>query len=147
MKSTKWVHEALWVPKVKSFTDLGPSHSDSIFSNLFSSITFRPIEAKFHVALLWDGEWKWVQMVQVTWPRWPPCPYMVKPSKIFGTKRLMTMKLGMQHLVLKYYELCPNDDPGLPMTIFMTGSNLFPNASIWVKAYTALSAHVFLSLF
>ena len=34
------------------FTDLGPSHSDSVFSNFFSS---RPIEVKFHVALWWDG--------------------------------------------------------------------------------------------
>ena len=39
------------------------------------------------------------------------------------------------------------DDPGLTLTIFMTGSNLFPNASAWVKAYTALSALVFPSLF
>ena len=27
------------------------------------------------------GEWKFVQMVQVTWPIWPPCPYMVKTLK------------------------------------------------------------------
>ena len=27
------------------------------------------------------GEWKFVQMVQVTWPIWPPCPYMVKILK------------------------------------------------------------------
>ena len=26
-------------------------------------------------------EWKFVQTVQVTWPRWPPCPYMVKTLK------------------------------------------------------------------
>ena len=39
------------------------------------------------------------------------------------------------------------DDLGLTVTIFMTGSSLFPNASAWVKAYTALSAHVFPSLF
>ena len=39
------------------------------------------------------------------------------------------------------------DDPGLTMTIFMTGSNLFLNASAWVIAYTALSANVFPSLF
>ena len=39
------------------------------------------------------------------------------------------------------------EDPGLTMTIFMTGSNLFLNASAWVKAYTALSANVFPSLF
>ena len=34
----------------RSFIDLGPSHSDSIFSNFFSSITSRPVEAEFHVA-------------------------------------------------------------------------------------------------
>ena len=38
-------------------------------------------------------------------------------------------------------------DPVLILTIFMTGSTLFPNASAWVKAYTALSANVFPSLF
>ena len=40
-----------------------------------------------------------------------------------------------------------NDDPGLTLTIFMTGLNLFPDASLWVTAYKALSAHVFPSLF
>ena len=39
----------------RSFIDIGPSNSDSIFSNFFSSITSRPIEAKFHVVLQWDG--------------------------------------------------------------------------------------------
>ena len=38
------------------------------------------------------------------------------------------------------------DDPGLTLTIFMTGSNLFQNTSACVKAYTALSANVFASL-
>ena len=38
-----------------SFIDLGPNLSDSIFSNFFSSITTRPIEAKFHVEPPWDG--------------------------------------------------------------------------------------------
>ena len=42
----------------RSFTDLYPSHSDSIFSNFFSSIITRPIEAKFHMALPWDGGMK-----------------------------------------------------------------------------------------
>ena len=35
----------------RPFIELGPSHSDSIFSNFFSSITARQIEAKFHVAI------------------------------------------------------------------------------------------------
>ena len=40
-----------------------------------------------------------------------------------------------------------NYDPVLILTIFMTGSNLFPDASVWVTDYTALGAHVFPSLF
>ena len=39
----------------RPFIDLGPSHSDSVFSNFFSSITSRSIEAKFRPALPWDG--------------------------------------------------------------------------------------------
>ena len=39
------------------------------------------------------------------------------------------------------------DDPGLTLTIFVTESNLFPNSSAWLKAYTALSANVFPCLF
>ena len=39
------------------------------------------------------------------------------------------------------------DDPVLTLTIFMTGSNLFPNVSAWVKAYTAFGANLFPSLF
>ena len=58
----------------------------------------------------------------------------------------MTLKLGIQHWVLKYKQICSNDDIGLTLAIFMTLSNLFPNASALVKAYTAYS-HVFSSLF
>ena len=34
-------------------------------------------------------------------------------KKIFfsGTKRPMTLKLGAQHWVLEYYQVCSNDDP------------------------------------
>ena len=36
----------------RSFTEIGPRLStDSIFSNFFSSITAKPIEAEFHVTL------------------------------------------------------------------------------------------------
>ena len=42
----------------KSFIDLGPNLSDSILLNFFSSITIRPIDAKFHVEPPWDGETK-----------------------------------------------------------------------------------------
>ena len=52
------------------------------------------------------GEQRFVQTVQFTWPRRPPCTFMVKSLKtsFSGFKRLMTLKIGMQHrmLVLKW---------------------------------------------
>ena len=47
----------------RSFIDIGPSHSDSLFSNFFSSITARQIEAKFHAEPPGIGERNFVQMV------------------------------------------------------------------------------------
>ena len=52
----------------------------------------------------------------------------------------------LQHWVLKFNQMCLNDDTVLNLAIFMTWSNLFPDASALVKAYTAYS-HVFPSLF
>ena len=46
----------------------------------------------------------------------------------------MTLKLGMQHWVLEYYQVCSNDDPGLTMTYFTARSNLVPYA--WEKGKT-----------
>ena len=37
------------------------------------------------------------------------------------TKRPMALKLGMQHWVLKYYQVCSNNDPVLALTYFMQG--------------------------
>ena len=84
------------------------------------------------------GEWKFVQMVQVTWTKWLPCPYMVKTLKIFfsGTKSLMTLKLGVQHRVLEYYQIYLNDDPELTLTYFMARSNLVPYDFVWEKRKT-----------
>ena len=51
----------------RSFIDLGPNLSDSIFLNFFSSITTVPIESKFHVEPSRDKKKKrkFVQMVPV----------------------------------------------------------------------------------
>ena len=43
------------------------------------------------------------------------------------------MKLGMQHQVLEYYQVCSNDDPGLALTYFKARSNLVPYAFVWEK--------------
>ena len=49
---------------------------------------------------------------------------------------LMTLKLVMQHRVLKYYQVCSNDDSGLTLTYFMARSNLVPYAFVWEKGKT-----------
>ena len=63
---------------------------------------------------------------------------MVKTLKIIfsGTKRPMTLKLSMQHRVLKYYQVCSNDHPGWTLTYFTERSNLVPYAFVWEKGKT-----------
>ena len=53
-----------------------------------------------------------------------------------GTKRPMTLNLGMHHRVLEYYQVCSKDDPGLTLTFFTTRSNLVPYAFVWEKGKT-----------
>ena len=48
----------------------------------------------------------------------------------------MTLKVGMQHQVLKYYQIYSNDDPELTLTYFMARSNLVPYAFVWEKGKT-----------
>ena len=59
-------------------------------------------------------------------------------KKIFssGTELPMTLKLGMQHWVLKYYQVCTNDEPGLTLTYFTARSNLVPYAFVWENGKT-----------
>ena len=63
---------------------------------------------------------------------------MVKTLKTFfsRTNRPMTLKFGMQHRVLKYYQVCSNDDPGLTLTYFTARSNLVHYAFVWEKGKT-----------
>ena len=48
----------------------------------------------------------------------------------------MTLNLGMQHWVLKYYQIYSNDDPGLTLTYFTARSNLVPYAFVWETGQT-----------
>ena len=45
----------------------------------------------------------------------------------------MTLNVGMQHRVLKYFQICSNDDPELTLTCFTAGLNLIPYAFVWEK--------------
>ena len=48
----------------------------------------------------------------------------------------MTLKAGMLHCVLEYYQICSNDDTGLTLTYFTARSNLAPYAFILEKGKT-----------
>ena len=53
-----------------------------------------------------------------------------------GTKRPMTMKLGIQHTVFEYYQVCSNDDLVLTLTYFTARSNLVPYTFVREKGKT-----------
>ena len=40
----------------------------------------------------------------------------------------MSLKLGIQHLALEYYQVCSNDDPGLTCDLLMQRSTLVSDA-------------------
>ena len=122
-------------PRSRSFIDTQIQQ----FQTSFPPKTLKPFETKFPVEPPWDVGMTICSNVQGLMTKMASRPiYGKKPSKIsfFGTKRLMTLKLGIQHRVLRYYQIYSNDDTGLTLSIFMIWSNLFPNASAWVKAYS-----------
>ena len=82
----------------RSFTDLGQSHSDLIFSNFFSSITAKPIEAKFHVEPPWHRRTNVCSNGLGHITRWPPCPYMVKKKQKFDDLETWYTAFGTQEL-------------------------------------------------
>ena len=45
----------------------------------------------------------------------------------------VTLKVDMQHRVLKYFQVCSTDDPELTLTYFTARSNLIPYAFEWEK--------------
>ena len=105
----------------------------SVVHTLLTSFPQKPLgqsKSNFAWSLHAIGERTFVQTVQVTWPRWPPCPYIF----FSGTKRPMTLKVGMQHRVLEYYQVCSNDDPELSLTYFTTRSDLVPYAFLGLSA-------------
>ena len=77
------------------------------------------------------------------------CPYMVKNFKNFllWNQEADDLETWYTASCTRVLPMFSYGDTGLTLTIFMTGSNLFLNASAWVKTYTALSANVFPSLF
>ena len=91
----------------------------------FSLETAKPIEAKFHVAPPWDGGMKVCSKWSRSHDQYAAMPIYGKTlkktlKKIFfsRTKQPMTLNVGMQHRVFKYYHVYSNDHPGLTFTYF-----------------------------
>ena len=57
-------------------------------------------------------------------------------ESLFKRSWSMTLKLGMQHRLLEYFQVCSNDDPGLTLTYFTARSNLVPYAFVWETVKT-----------
>ena len=78
------VYQWLWRPSsVRRPSVVRPSsvRRPSVRQHFQTSSPLKPLSqlnSNFIWRLLRVGEWKFVQMVLVVWPRWPPCPYMVK---------------------------------------------------------------------
>ena len=119
-----------------SFT-LIQGHSDSTFSNFFFLETTRPIEAKFHVDPQWDGGTRIYSNGPDHMTKMATMPIYGKNMKKFffsGTKRLMTLKLCMQHWVLKYYQIYSNDNAGLILTYFNSKVKFGPRCFCMAKS-------------
>ena len=113
-------------------------HSDSTFSVFFCSETAMPIEAKFHM----DPPWDMGNENLFKCSRSHDHAYINYGEKLQKSFSSEIRGRWLRNLVYSIrYSSTTNisyDHLGLTVSIFMTGSNLFPNASVWVKAYTAL---------
>ena len=93
----------------------------------------RPIEAKFHVQLLWVERMKACSNSHGHKTDMTAMPiYGKKLLKIYyETSRPMTCNLGVQHQGLGPSKVCSNADPGLTLTYFTA---MLPNAFVLENA-------------
>ena len=106
MQLTKWVHEPIWISKVKVIHWSWSKVTQ--IQHFQSSFHLKPL-SRLKPNFIWSlhgmGERKIVQMVQVT--LWLSCPYMVKTiKKIFFSRSIgpMTLKLSMWHQMHEHYK-------------------------------------------
>ena len=89
---------------------LALANSRSVFK-LTSSFSSKKLLGYLKPNTMWKlvgaQEWKLIQMVQVKWPRWLPCPYMIKTLKnlLFQNQQADSNEMSMQHLGLRSYSL------------------------------------------
>ena len=130
MQLTKWVHEPIWISKVKvihwpwsKFTRI--QH----FRTFFPEKSLSRLKSNFVCSLNEVRQRKLVQTVLVTWSRWPPCPYMVKHLKNLLRWNQTASDLETWYAASGTQELLSLFKvPGLTLTYFTARSNSVPYA-------------------
>ena len=97
------------------------------------------MKAKFHVEPPWDegmkdcsnGPGHMTNMAAM-----PICGKNLKKVFFSESKKPMTLKVGMQHWVLKCYQICSKDVPWLPLVYFTAMSNLVHYSFVLEKGKT-----------
>ena len=131
--------------KSRSFIDLHPRSLRFIFSNSFLIFIYSFLIFIFFSLetskpnFLWslhgygnDSTFKWC-MSHGKYVVMPIYGKNLKKAFFSRTKRPITLKVSMLHRVLKYFQVCSNDDPELTLTYFTARSNLIPYAFVWEK--------------
>ena len=118
----------------RSFIDLSPSHSDLIFSNFFSSITAKPIEAKFHMKqrCVQNGLGHLTKMAAMPIygkNLWKPSSLERKGRWRWNLARSIWCSSNTIFVQMMIH-------PGMTLTYFMARSNLVPYAFVWEKVKT-----------
>ena len=86
--------------------------------------------SNFIWSLLGAGKWKIAKMVAVHWPRWPPCPYMVKTFKNLLLQNRGGLVAESLRISLGTGSLpkLQNNDHTLTFDLFTARSGLLPYA-------------------
>ena len=111
----------------------GEGHSLTLVQGRSDSQHF---QTKFHMGPPWDGGTKFIQMVQVTWPIWLPCSYMVITLKLLWNQMADDLEswyaasgTWVLPSLFKWW-------PWVDLDLFTARSNLVPCAFVWEKGKT-----------
>ena len=95
------------------YMTLAKGQSDFKIKTCFSRKPLCHLKPNFIWKLMHEWKWKFIQMSWVTWPRWSPCPYMIKTFKNHLLQNQRTdglgtwfVTLGIQ-VLLKLFKMWP----------------------------------------
>ena len=100
---SKWI--IMSIKGQDHYLTLATGLSEFKIKTCFSGKLLSHLEPNFIWKLMGEWEWKFIQMSRVTWPRWPPRPYLVNTLK--------NILLQNQKVLPRLTKLWPWIDPDL----------------------------------